>query len=129
MHNFLRALLVVNGIYDVACACSILFFPVPLLSSLHSDMFADDEHRTHPVVRRLLAYWILTYGSVRLAVGMQSEGSILVASLTYFAEAFCFAHEHFAGGTLVLSSAAFVSLSSASAAVLYNPFIIARTAL
>ena len=113
MHDFIRVLLIINGIYDLACSCSILVFPAPWLSSLHSGMFADDEHRTHPVIRRLLAYWILTYGSVRLAVGLLSEGCLLAAALTYFAEAYCFAHEHFVGHTLIRWRAAFVSLTSA----------------
>ena len=60
--------LIVNGIYDLVCASSILFTSIPIISSLHPGIFAQDELRTHPVIRRLLAYWILTFGSVRLAV-------------------------------------------------------------
>ena len=119
MHDYARVLLIINGIYDLAC--SILVFPV--LSSLHTGMFAE----TSPVTRRLLAYWILTYGSSRLAVGMTS-GSCLVAALTYFAEAFCFAHEHFVGRTLILSRVRFPFLNSARH-LLHDPFIIANMAL
>lgn len=123
MHDYARVLLIINGIYDLACACSILVFPVPVLSSLHTGMFTE----TSPVTRRLLAYWILTYGSSRLAVGMTS-GSCLVAALTYFAEAFCFAHEHFVGRTLILSRVRFPFLNGARH-LLHDPFIIANMAL
>jgi len=48
-----------------------------------------------------------------------TSGSCLVAALTYFAEAFCFAHEHFVGRTLILSRAAFVSLSSTALGIFF----------
>ena len=113
-----RMVLLVNGVYDLACACSILIYPFPVLSSLHSGMFVEEEHRDHPVIRRFLAYWILTYGSVRLASGFFLPSALPIAALTYFLEAFCFAHEHLTAGTLVRSKTIFVFVASAAMGVL-----------
>ena len=116
-------LLVVNGIYDIACACSILWldkFPgFNVLSSLHPTMFEKDEHKDHPVIRRLLAYWILTYGTARTTAGLNSDASLdILGALTYFIEAFCFEYEGRVGGTMVQSKVTFVSVFSLAIGIL-----------
>ena len=89
--NILTWILILNGAYDIACATCILFVKndYTQLSSLHSSMFktkGDD-----PMLRRLLAYWLLTYGFARLVAGIHySVSSDMIASMTYFLEAFCF---------------------------------------
>lgn len=110
-------ILVVNGIYDIACTCSILWldrFPFfNVLSSLHPGLFEKDEHKDHPVIRRLLAYWLLTYGAVRTTTGFHRDPALdALAGLTYFIEAFCFAYELWVGGTMIHSKVTFVSVSS-----------------
>ena len=100
------------------------------LASLHPGLFAAKEHTEHPVIRRLLAYWLLTYGMVRTAAAtvdfFPSEGGVdcnnhhhsffyvlyLVASLTYFVEAFAWEYERVVTKTVVSSRAVFVVLSS-----------------
>jgi hypothetical protein len=109
--------LVANGLYDLTCACSILWLhklPVfSFLSNLHSAMFKHE----HPVVRRLLAYWLITYGTVRAAAGLHRDLRVLAAS-TYFIEAFCFEHESWVGETMVRSKVTFVSVFSVLLGVL-----------
>ena len=85
--------LIINGVYDVLCALCILLLPETCpLSKLHLDVFAEEQHRNHPIVRRLMAFWVMTYGLVRLVAGV--EGTyVLAASVTYFMEALYFAHE------------------------------------
>lgn len=117
MDIFMDFILVLNGIYDVACAFSILWldrFPgFNVLSSLHLAMFEKNEHKEHPVIRRLLAYWIVTYGTVRIAAGLHRDAGLdIVGALTYFIEAFCFEHELRFGGTMVRSRVTFVSVLS-----------------
>jgi hypothetical protein len=73
-------------------------------------MFEKEEHSSHPIIRRLLAYWIFTYGCVRLVSGV-TNGRVLGA-LSYFIEAFCFEYELFAGATLHVKKVRFVSICS-----------------
>ena len=110
-------ILIVNGIYDLLCACSILFFShipvVGLLSKLHPSMFSDMEDINNPIIRRLLAYWLATYGTVRLAAGCHpSCDLIIVATLTYFLEGICFEYECIIGQSMVPRKAKLVSVLS-----------------
>lgn len=80
-------LLVLNGIYDIICALSILFpndnFPA---YRLHLDMF-HVEMRSSPLFQRMLAYQILVCGTIRLAAGIQREkGLYMLAIGTYLIE-------------------------------------------
>ena len=111
------AILVVNGVYDLACAISILYHPetygpVYTLSRLHLDMYLDTELQKAPVFRQMMAYWILTYGCVRIACGVSNAYGI--GSLTYFLEALCLLYEHLVTNSLKLYSVAFVCGSSVS---------------
>ena len=107
-------ILVVNGLYDILCAFSILWLHrLPgfhLLSNIHVAMFKDERHYSNPVICRLLAYWVLTYGTVRTAAGCHHSHSLdTVGALTYFIEAFCFEYESRVGETMIRSKVAFVS--------------------
>ena len=97
--------LIANGIYDLICSLCALFFP---LFSPHLKMLVRDDQ--DPAVQRLMAYWIFTYGTVRLVVGVQGY-CMPVAALTYFVEALCVAHEGFCG-SMVAWKSAFVALFS-----------------
>ena len=96
MDDVVDKILLANGVYDIACACSILWLHgvhgLDVLSDLHATMFQNEEHVHHPVIRRLMAYWVMTYGVVRTTAGFQRE-LYLVGALTYFIEAFCFEYE------------------------------------
>ncbi len=109
--------LILNGLYDLTCACSILWLgSLPgfkILSDLHANMFESAEHARHPVIRRLLAYWLLTYGVARTAAGIHRDEVLdLIGALTYLIEALCFEYESRVGGTLIASKVAFVSVTS-----------------
>jgi hypothetical protein len=114
----LESIVLVNGIYDLICAACIILLEPPIrvvhaplnaplsphvtlslpspvlrcvqaVASLHSGMWMDASDREYPLVRRLLAYWILTYGAVRVAYGSGDPWSASTgpAALTFFAEA------------------------------------------
>jgi prolipoprotein diacylglyceryltransferase len=101
-----------NGVYDLACAASILWFN-NTLSKLHPTMFSRRKHYENPVIKRLMAYWLMTYGMVRLIAGFSREKNLyLVAAMTYFIEAFCFEYENRIGHTMVTSKVTFVSTVS-----------------
>ena len=60
-----------NGVYDIACCISILMFPHSLLSTLHISIFSTDLGEIGKELwHRILAYWIFTYGTVRLCAAV-----------------------------------------------------------
>ena len=135
-----RVILVVNGVYDVVCAACILkgrerqaleesisdssalSSCFDLVSDLHIKMFRDDDNDNNEksmakndIARRMLGYWVLTYGIVRLslaAVFYCEQYAFFIGSITYLVESFCFWYEHCAYGTLVPSKAIFVCVFS-----------------
>jgi hypothetical protein len=86
-----------NGLYNIMCAIGILFLPKTLLFSrlaqLHPTMFTSLSDQTNPVVRRVLAYWLLTYGFTRLAVVRHCDNVDCLVGMTYFLEAAAFGLE------------------------------------
>lgn len=96
-------LLVLNGIYDVICAISLIWFydifPFSLFSRLHITMYKDKEVIENKIIKRLLAYWIFTYGIIRIQAGI-NEWKML-GSITYFIEGFCFLIEDFMDNKVV----------------------------
>lgn len=102
-------LILANGIYDIACALNVLWMPECMNPDIHAQMFEPEHHS--PMLSRLLAYWVLTYGTVRVAAGL-SQAIMPLAALTYFIEAYCFEHEHRAGHTLIPWKSRLVSVAS-----------------
>lgn len=74
-----------NGCYDFVCCVAILRFPRHGLAQLHSSVFTNTK--LDAFVKRILAYWILTYGFPRVIAGLY-RNPLLDAScaLTYFVE-------------------------------------------
>lgn len=88
----LGPLLIVNGVYALACGCSILDRCGGPLQRLHVDTLCLDGAQK----RRLLAYWILTYGGVRLLAGLAVNNVTsagVLASWTYAMESLAYWNE------------------------------------
>ena len=114
----LREIIFLNGVYDLACAASHLLNKKNALTKLHGDLFFKDEPNIpQDLQQRLLAYWILTYGIVRLAAiaplysRVAQSWECMVAS-NYFVEAVAYALEGFVYRTVDRKKAAFVSATS-----------------
>ena len=77
-------IIIINGIYDLICALSILIIPykVPFFSDIHMRMLTDKKVK----VNHYMAYWILTYGMMRLY-------DVNMACVSYLIEAICFSNE------------------------------------
>lgn len=75
----------INGIYDILCAISIMnWLPIPYLDRLHLSMIKDSQNA---IFERFLAYWIFTYGIIRLS------NNYLLISCSYILEAIFFSNE------------------------------------
>jgi hypothetical protein len=61
---FLLFIYRLNGIYDIICGLSMLFFNVPVITNLHMSMIKE-KYRNHNI-QRYFGYWIFTYGCMRL---------------------------------------------------------------
>ena len=86
LHYIIKA----NGIYDILCALSILkIISIPYLKDLHLSMIKDySRDNNNELFERFLAYWIFTYGVIRLS------HTYTLISYTYFIEAIVFWNEY-----------------------------------
>jgi hypothetical protein len=77
----------INGIYDILCGFTILgYMNIPYLGTIHLNMIKKNE--TNIILRRYYAYWILTYGSMRI-----TTTDTFFIKMSYFIEAFCILNE------------------------------------
>ena len=73
-----NTLFFINGLYDILCAACILkIVEIPVLEDLHLSMVKEKN----PTADRFLAYWIFTYGVIRIS------GDNTLISCSYFIEA------------------------------------------
>ena len=112
-------LVIVNGVYDVVCALCILVVPddtwvLSSLAAMHKTMLKKNEENvaSHPLVRRLLAYWVSCYGFTRLAVITQLPYMQRLAALTYFLEALAWSLEAYVHSSASKSKSLFVIVTS-----------------
>lgn len=101
MINILNTIFIINGIYDILCSLSILHicvhksFPllntnvegrtinirninIPLFGNTHLSMFK--YNKSNQIMERLLAYWVFTYGIMRIF------GNYQIISYSYYIE-------------------------------------------
>ena len=110
IHRIVR----VNGIYNICCALSILrFVNIQILGSIHLDVFRDHNSAYNPRFERFLAYWIFTYGAIRLS------GNTALIPFSYYVEAGAFAFE-IAYGSVYRSRAAFIVATSLAIGYTYQ---------
>ena len=89
LEKILSIILIINGVYDIICAVSILYFPKVLFAKIHTKMYIDSSTL---LSNHFLAYWILTNGIIRLFSGIYSK-MYFAAAITYFVEIFVFINE------------------------------------
>ena len=82
---FLDVSFIYNGCYDFVCFIAILRFPRHGLAQLHTSVFTNTK--LDAFVKRILAYWILTYGFPRVISGLyRNPLHDASCALTYFIE-------------------------------------------
>jgi hypothetical protein len=154
MNLIFKSFIFINGIYDLLCAVSILFFPNTIIGNIHPSIFNKEikchhhnnhnnhnhnhnhnhnnhnnhkyNHTTHIIQslaetslqfscqkqlnNRLLAYWLITYGSIRCFI--LYENINLLIALSYFIEAYAYGYEYIYYKTTIKYKVIFISLSS-----------------
>lgn len=98
-----------NGIYDIICAYCILFEPNTYFAKIHMSIFTDASVSS-PITSRLLAYWLYTYGFIRIGI-MYPDTRLIVAS-TYFIEAGAYANESLVYDSTYTYKSAWVAITS-----------------
>lgn len=73
-----------NGLYDILCSVSILT-NVPFIKNIHLSMFKKQPD--DPLFTRFFAYWIFTYGIMRM-----SNNNTIIA-MSYLIESAFFLNE------------------------------------
>jgi len=104
----------INGIYDILCALCILdYIHIPYLETIHLNMIKNNE--TNVILGRYYAYWILTYGYMRLTIT-----DIHFISMSYYIEALCTLNELYIGNDIYYGKALFVIVVSILFGYLYH---------
>ena len=99
----LQYIIKINGIYDIICALSILF-NIPYIKNIHLSMIKD-YNKQNKITERFFAYWIFTYGIIRIS------DNYLLISYSYYIEALVFINEYMNNSTYFYKSL-FVIISS-----------------
>lgn len=90
--NFIRAILIINGIYDIICSLAILSKKT-FFQDLHLGIFMD-HMSSNERAKRMMAYYIASYGLIRLFSGLYpSPITYMISSVTYYMEALVFQYE------------------------------------
>jgi hypothetical protein len=101
----------INGIYDIICALSILYFNNNYFSNFHIDIFKD-EYKKNNVMNRILAYWILTYGIIRIFAIFNNYYLNILIIISYLIEILGFVNEEFFYKTTITYKVSFISFLS-----------------
>lgn len=125
--NLILLIIFVNGIYDLLCAVAILFYPNTIIGNIHPSIFNSHPRARQPDARmrkyaqedcadqlknRLLAYWLITYGSIRCFILHENKTINLLIALSYFIEAFAYGYEYIYYKTTIKYKVVWISLSS-----------------
>ena len=104
--KFLSNIIIINGIYDILCAISILkIVNIPVIKDLHLSMLRDNE-KNNPMMERFMGYWIFTYGILRIYSGYNKKYEL--AAISYYIEAVIISNEYFINRTMVMERSMFV---------------------
>lgn len=97
--KLIKQIIFLNGVYDIICSASLLNIIHPFFTQFHLNMF---YFNLDPLEIRLLAYWIATYGSIRII------GSYKLICISYCIEALFIINETFIEKTIYLDKGIFV---------------------
>ena len=98
-------LIKINGAYDILCGlCILQYINIPYIGTIHLNMIKNNS--SNIIFQRYYAYWILTYGSMRLTRDAQ------IIKMSYFIEALCTVNEMVYTNDIYTEKALFVIIVS-----------------
>lgn len=118
----LRVIFAVHAAIDAASLLAILF-PSALLalrcfSEVNVAFFVDDAHASHPLLRRVFAYWTGSMSLARVAAAAAPTfETFSVVAMMYVMEMLAFEYEGFTAQTVVARKARTVSMIAGMLAV------------
>ena len=105
-------LIFINGIYDIICGISILFFPKSFFADINISIF-NEEYKNNDLIKRLIAYWVITQGVIRISIFFEKSLIIKnIIALSYLIEAYSFSNEYFLFNTTNYYKTLFIILLS-----------------
>jgi len=94
----------INGIYNILSAVSILkMVNIPILQTIQLQMFILNNN--NDIFERFLAYWIFTYGIIRIKYNF-------LVPYSYYIEALFIANECLVHKTIIFEKGIFVIITS-----------------
>lgn len=110
-------ILLLNGIYDIVCSVSILYFPLSIFGQLHIGMIMVvplcSDIAIIEFTNRFIAYWIFGYGLIRFFAGLCKTDSLYgLAIISYLMETFVFCNESIVYKTMDKQKTIFVATTS-----------------
>lgn len=110
--SVLDLLVFFNGIYDIICATCIIshIHQLSYIANIHQTIFIPNQN--YQMVNRLLGYWIMTYGIVRISIYKRNKVINTLISATYFIEVIYYTNEDILYGTVIKWKVAWISFSS-----------------
>ena len=103
--NTLKQIVIFNGLYDILCAlCILKIIDIPILNKLHLSMFINEPEEQE---KRWMAYWIFTYGIIRLV----ANNNFLI-SISYLIEVIVMLNECFIHKQIYIYNGIIVSIIS-----------------
>ena len=105
-HAAMDALFVFCTLFPDACRCCCVVLDAS--SELYTWIFVEEDDRTHPVLRRFVAYWVATMSLVRvlaLLLARHLGCCYYFIALVYAIEALAFEYEGTVGATMRRSTA------------------------
>ena len=108
-HQLVSGFITINGIYDVFCALSLLkiipvFDSLTWLQHIHLNMMDNYKHPTNPLFERFFAYWVFTYGVIRLT----NHRTKPIVSYSYFIESLWIANETYIHASIPFGNGTYV---------------------
>ena len=115
-HAAMDALFVFCTLFPDACRCCVVVLDAS--SELYTWIFVEEDDRTHPVLRRFVAYWVATMSLVRVLALLLARHLgccfYYFIALVYAIEALAFEYEGTVGATIAQARARTVALASAA---------------
>jgi hypothetical protein len=102
-------LIFINGIYDIICGISILFFPKFFFAKIHPQVF-HKKYIDNDILKRFIAYWIITQGFIRLYIHQIIINNLI--AISYLIEAFVFAYEYIYFKTMIFYKTLWIVITS-----------------